>query len=323
MKDKLDIKKLIGNLILLFVIIGFVSGYSSVFGEANSLIGVTVITAALMFLNIDLGYKLGDSVVTTLVLFTLVGVITSVSSSTNLAIGFIINMLFIFVMMYITSKEIYTKAYLPFILLFVFLDGNPVSSDAYLTRIIGCFIGASIMSIVMYFSNKSKATNEDRVVDLVYDTIDFSSERFRFSIKMAVGVSIATLLGNVMGVEKFMWITVSVMSIIQPNIDDSKIRIRQRFLSTIIGFIAFVILFDILNLESYLPILTLIIGYIYTFIQTYEKKMIFVALNALISCMGVYDTYLSIWYRVGFLIMGIGISYIVSIVIDKIFEKLN
>ena len=46
-------KKIIGNTLIFVFMMGFIVGFNMIFGSENTLIGVTTITAVLMFLEKD------------------------------------------------------------------------------------------------------------------------------------------------------------------------------------------------------------------------------------------------------------------------------
>lgn len=316
---------MINKLILLIIIIAFVNMFSFLFGTENTLTGVTVITGALMFKDIDLGYNVKESVFITIGLFTFIGIVTYLTSQVGILIGILINLISVFMVIYITSENLQTKVFLPFILLYVFLDGTPIDETQAIMRVVASFIGGVIMALTLYISHYKKQISKKSIKeDLCKENIDFSSERFRFSVKMAIGISIAILIGRVLNTQKAMWITIAVMSLTQPQHEDSKQRMKERLISTILGAIAFVILFKVLVPQKYFTFVTLSLGYIYTFIYEYKIKMFFVAINALVASMFIFNTPTSIVLRIGFLAIGICVVYIISKgeeVISKIKEK--
>lgn len=312
MEKNITWKTLLEKLVLITIIILFVNMYSGIFGNENTLIGVTVITVALMFCKIDMGYKLKESIAISIILFTYITFIASLNNL-NIYLSLGLNLLSIFVVMYLSCEVIDTKAYLGFILQYVFMDGSSIATSALLNRVLAGFIGGLILAIVLWITRKSKEPNEKSVIDIFRNKTDFTSERFRFSIKMALGISMAIFIGRIIGTQKGMWISIAVMSITQPNFTESKQRFKDRFISTLIGAIMFVLLFKVLVKEPQHQVyIMLILGYIYTFIYKYRIKMIFVANNALVAAMVIFGTLQSITLRVAFLILGIGLVYLIS-----------
>lgn len=316
--DTITPKKMVINFFILLFIMAFIGAFTSIFGADNNLIGVTAITAILMFLGRDIGYRTKESVLITIFLFTFIGIITSVSRHLNLVFVFVISLVSIFIIMYLTFQpHIDFKLYLPFMLLYVFLDGNPVKGS-YAPRIIGCIVAGILIALTMYLTTKKKEEKSElSIKHLIEDKIDVHSDRFIFSIKMAIGISVAIIIGRLLNVEKMTWISIVTLSITQSNFSHSKTRIKQRFLSTLLGMLIFVILFEVLQLEKHLGIVTFILGYIYTFAKDYDVKMIFVAINDLISTMAIYHTPISILTRLILFTIGIIVAYTVSRIIEK------
>lgn len=278
MVKKINKKLLLDKFILISVILVFVNMYSKIFGSENILIGVTVITAVLMFKEMDLGYNLKQTILLVVGLFTYIGFIASLNSI-NMFLGFVINLVSIFFTIYFSTENIYTRAYLPFILMYVFMEGNSISESTLLTRVVASFIGGAIIGLTLYVTRKKKAVSDKNVLDIFKENIDVSNERIRFSVKMALGVSLAILIGRIIGAEKGMWISIAVMSLTQPQFEETKERMKKRILSTIIGFAIFIVLFKIIIPSEYIALASMALGYIYTFVEEYGIKMIFVTIK--------------------------------------------
>ncbi|MEG1001870.1 MAG: FUSC family protein [Clostridium sp.] len=304
-------KILFEKLVLILFIIGFVNVYVAIFGNENILIGVTVITGSLMFLKMDLGYNIKETVLLVIGLVTYIGFIASLNNI-NILLGFIINVISIFFIMYLTTENVETKAFLPFILMFVFVEGNSVNTSKLFIRLIASLVGGIIIALVLYLTRKNKEIKNKTIFDLFKDGFEIKDDRLRFSIKMAIGIGLAVLIGKIIGTEKGMWISIAVMSLTQPHYEETKNRMKKRLISTIIGFGIFILLFKIIVPYKYFSLLTIVLGYIYTFIEEYGIKMIFVTINALVASMSVFTTPTAMTLRLGFLLIGILLIYLIS-----------
>lgn len=320
MVKNINKKLLLDKFILISVILVFVNMYSKIFGSENILIGVTVITAVLMFKEMDLGYNLKQSILLVVGLFTYIGFIASLNSI-NMFLGFVINLVSIFFTIYFSTENIYTRAYLPFILMYVFMEGNSISQSTLLTRVIASFVGGAIIGLTLYVTRKKKAVSDKNVLDIFKENIDVNNERIRFSVKMALGVSLAILIGRIIGSEKGMWISIAVMSLTQPQFEETKERMKKRILSTIIGFAIFIVLFKIIIPSQYIALASMALGYIYTFIEEYGIKMIFVTINALVASMHLFTTPVAMQLRLEFLLIGAVLIYIISKIEIRILDN--
>lgn len=313
-KKNLKPKILISNLILIIGIVIFVTLYGSVFGSSNSLIGVCAITAMLMFVDVHLSLKLNEAIITTVLSFVLMGVSSQIASI-NPFLGFVINFISIFVVSYLVTNTMETKAYLPFILCYVFIEGTPITWSELPRRLIALFVGGGLIALVYYFSHRKKDDSDHMNISEMIKTMNKDTLQFNFSLRMALAVSIAMLLGSILGFQKSMWISITAMSITQPHFDDTKTRVKERFFGTLIGSAIFVLIFVYLVPQQFSSIVLLILSYIYTFIKEYKIKMIFITMSSLGAAMILFQPGVSVPMRIAFIIMGIGIALVVNKVI--------
>lgn len=313
-KKNLKPKILIGNLILIIGIVIFVTLYGAAFGSDNSLIGVCAITAMLMFVNVHLSLKLHEAIITTILSFVFMGVSTQIASI-NPFLGLIINFVSIFIVSYLVTNKMETKAYLPFMLCYVFIEGTPISWSEFPLRILALFTGGALIALVYYFSHRKKDDSDHMNIIEMVKTINKDTLQFNFSLRMALAVSLSMLLGSVLGFQKSMWISITAMSITQPHFDDTKVRVKERFFGTLIGAAIFVVIFVYLVPEQFSTIVLLILSYIYTFIKEYKIKMIFITMNALGAAMILFQPGVSVPMRIAFIVVGIGIALVVNKVI--------
>ncbi|MDZ4994513.1 FUSC family protein [Clostridium perfringens] len=318
-KKNLRPKILISNLILILGIVIFVILYGAVFGNSNSLIGVCAITAMLMFVNVHLSLKLNEAIITTVLSFVLMG-ITSQITSINPFLGLIINFISIFIISYLVTNTMETKAYLPFILCYVFIEGTPITWSELPRRLIALLVGGGLIALVYYFSHRKKDDSDHMTITEMIKTIDKNTLQFNFSLRMALSVSVAMFLGSVFGVQKSMWISITAMSITQPHFDDAKTRVKERFFGTLIGSAIFIVIFVYLVPEQFSTIVLLILSYIYTFIKEYKIKMVFITMSSLGAAMILFQPEVSVPMRIAFIVLGIGIALIVNKVI---YERLK
>lgn len=149
-------KKLIisNSLTFLFVVI-FVALFKSIFGSENTLIGVTTITALLMFLSKDLTISpIRNSI--RLVMFNLFIGVCSVLAVSNIYIGIIANFIALFVISYTLCYNLETPMYFPFTLQYLFLLASPVSIDQLPRRFIALIFGALFIILAQLITNKNR-----------------------------------------------------------------------------------------------------------------------------------------------------------------------
>lgn len=319
-EQEINAKVLIGKLILLIGIIVFISIFSGIFGSNNTLIGVVIITAILMFSSMNLSLEFKDAILGIIVFFSAMG-ITSYFVKYHPYIGIVIDFILVFLMTYIFSIDIKKKLYLPFILCYIFLQGSPATDSELPVRVISLFIGGALVAIIYYLTHRKAEEEDRRTIKDMLSNIDIHSLQTNFSLRMAIGITIAIFIGTIFNFTKGMWITSTVLSLTQPYYTDIKEKIGQRLVGTVIGAIIFVILFNFLIPRSLDSIVLLVIGYIYSFIKPYKIQMIFVTLNSLAAAMILFDSTISVPMRIFFVIIGIIIAVLVNGPICKMYEE--
>ena len=319
-EQEINAKVLIGKLILLIGIIVFISIFSSIFGSDNTLIGVVIITAILMFSSMNLSLEFKDAILGIIVFFSAMG-ITSYFVKYHPYIGIVVDFILVFLMTYIFSIDTKKKLYLPFILCYVFLQGSPATDSELPVRVISLFIGGALVAIIYYLTHRKAEEEDRRTIKNMLSNIDIHSLQTNFSLRMAIGITIAIFIGTIFNFTKGMWITSTVLSLTQPYYTDIKEKIGQRLVGTVIGAIIFVILFNFLIPRSLDSIVLLVIGYIYSFIKPYKIQMIFVTLNSLAAAMILFDSTISVPMRIFFVIIGIIIAVLVNGPICKMYEE--
>lgn len=319
-EQQINAKVLIGKLILLIGIIVFISIFSSIFGSNNTLIGVVTITAILMFSSMNLSLEFKDAILGIIVFFSAMG-ITSYFVKYHPYIGIVVDFILVFLMTYIFSIDTKKKLYLPFILCYIFLQGSPATDSELPIRIVSLFIGGALVAIIYYLTHRKAEEEDRRTIKDMLSNIDIHSLQTNFSLRMAIGITIAIFIGTIFNFTKGMWITSTVLSLTGPYYNDIKEKIGQRLVGTVIGAIIFIILFNFLIPKSLDSIVLLVIGYIYSFIKPYKIQMIFITLNSLGAAMILFDSTTSVPMRIFFVIIGIVIAVLVNEPICKIYEN--
>lgn len=309
LKD-VNLKTLISKLMLLFLILIFVMSFSTLFGSVNMLIGVAIITGILMFWNMDIGIRKAQAPLLIVTVFVAIGVFSYVSGL-NPVLGFIVHLVSIFLIMLLFSEKIEYKAFLPFMLCYVFAQGNPIADVELRSRLYGLLIGGTLTGIVYYYKHRKSDDPNYPTIWSIIRHLDVHSVRFDYAVKMAVGVSTGMLIGDLFHAQRGMWISLTILSILQPHLTHSKERVKHRLLGNIIGAVVFVILFVMLP-SQFSVIIALLLGYIYMFVVEYRIQMIFVTVNALKASLVLFDYPVSILMRLSFIVIGACIAVAIS-----------
>lgn len=305
-------KLIINNLKLTVFILIFVTMFGKLFTADNTLIGVGAITAFLMFKDIGFNAEKKLTIIMFFGLFLLS--IFATISIPNLFIQFIIDFMVIFLIILLCSDQMEMKAYVPFVLCYLFVKDTPAP---LIPRINALLFSAFICVLAYLFLNKYPSENK-KLKEIV--KVDVDSLRFQLIIKMALGISIALLIANILQLQKGMWISITVMSLTQPCYAETNERIRLRILGTVCGSFIFVLLFEYLIPDNLIVFVTLVMSYLYNFIRRYDMKMIFITISSLSSAMLLFDTYSGIFIRLLSVVCGGVIAYLINHMNVKIYH---
>ncbi|CEO20977.1 FUSC family protein [Paraclostridium sordellii] len=177
---KIDKKQIISTTIMFIVIVLAIVGFKSVFGDANTLVGVAGITAALSLLGTDYTINPIRNTIGFVLLEVLLGV-AAYLSSTNAVLGLIITFIVIFFILYSFTYNTKKPTYVAFTLGYLFMLYTPVSLDQLPLRLEGlAFCGLAIM-ILQFIANKDKLKKGSKVI--IKDSINIIDKEIVLMIK--------------------------------------------------------------------------------------------------------------------------------------------
>lgn len=157
--------------IMIILMLAFIIGFKSIFGNENILIGVTTITAVLMFINVDLTISPMKNLIKLIILNVITGVGAYLALS-NPWIGIPINFAMIFVINYILYFNLKESLYLPFALQYVFILSSPITLDRLPVRIAALLITPVAIMIVQIIFNRQKVFKKgNRIIENVCSKI--------------------------------------------------------------------------------------------------------------------------------------------------------
>lgn len=150
-------KTIISKTLLFIFILLFITLFINIFGEENTLIGVTTITAALMFLSNDLTLNPVKNTFK-LVLFNVFLGVASYIATTNMYIAIPINFGVMFIVGFTLCHNLKNPSYLPYTLQYVFMLSTPIGMDKFAMRMASLVFGAIVIMIVQFISNRGRIT---------------------------------------------------------------------------------------------------------------------------------------------------------------------
>ena len=155
-------KKLIISKTLLFLfIVLFISGFTSVFGKENSLIGVAIIIAMLTYLERDLTVHPWRNFFILLGINLLQGIFGHISAM-NLWLGIPLNFIAMFCVGYFFTYSVKKSLYIIFGFQYLFILTTPIPTSDLPLRLLALAPGAAMVMIVQLIANKEKLSRTGR-----------------------------------------------------------------------------------------------------------------------------------------------------------------
>lgn len=273
----------------------FVSIFTALFGDENGVAGVGVLLALLAFRQVNLGFETSQSVWVLIGIFGILAVGPHMANQVPPVVGFLINSICIFVMLVLGCHNVIYFNHATFVLTYLLLYGNDVSGPSYMRRVFGLMLGGIWVALCMYRNHRK--TECKRSLGDVLREFCLESTRSQWQIKLALGVCLSILAGELLGLPRSMWIGIAAMSVLQPFDTDRKTKMVYRFLGTLGGCAGFVLLIRILPESSY-GLLGILGGIGVGFCATYKWQTVFNAFGALGIAMSFFGSGGSVTLRV-------------------------
>lgn len=281
-KKSIKVLKLIGTKTLLFAfIILFIVGFSALFGSTATYTGVCIVTGLLMFLKLDIGIKHTQAPFVIFGLFVLTG-LSAFVAAINPWLGLLINFITVCAIMVLSGQRAEYRSFMPFLLCYIFTQSTPVYDIDFGMRMASLAAGGALVGIVYFIVHRKKPCPKVGVLDAIKNTASaYTSVKTKFFLRMAIGMTIAMFIGDMIGSARTLWLSLPILSLTQLKPHETAHRTAYRIFATIIGGLIYISVFDFIIPAEYLNIGLLVAGYIYTYINKYQFQQIFVVISAL------------------------------------------
>lgn len=150
-------KAVISNTILFIAIVGFILLFGMAFGQINIFIGITTVTAMLMFLARDLTSHPVMNTGKLMALNLLIGV-GAFFAAGHLWLAIPINFIVMFIISYFLMYNLRNPLYFPFSLQYLFLLAFPVGAEALPMRLLALLVGAVAIMALQFIVNRHKVS---------------------------------------------------------------------------------------------------------------------------------------------------------------------
>ncbi|WP_288060095.1 FUSC family protein [Thomasclavelia cocleata] len=282
--------------------VGFVYIFQLLFGVENILPGVAIGVGFTMLSINDFNLQPWTMFFITVFLYTLSGFVGQ-SALMPIIPAFIINFLFVILIILLINEPQILKSNISFLLCFVFAQSTSVSWNLFNIRLLSLFCGSLFVGacIIINWYRKGYGKNGRNLKEQILLCQKNKSYMFR----MAFGISIAMMIGMILKLKKPLWISIVVMSLTQLEFNETVERIKHRFIGTMVGVILFFIFFQLIIPSQYAIIVVMLLGYIGFFFPDYKYKQIINTISALNASLVLLDTKTAITNRIICLISGI------------------
>ncbi|CDM69020.1 putative membrane protein [Clostridium bornimense] len=132
-----------------------------------------------------------------------------------------------------------------------------------------------------------------------------NSIRFKFSMRMAITLTISLYIGEWLGFYKIIWAIITIMSIMQPYYEDTILRAKERIRGNILAIIFTATIINLIDVK-FITIAILIVSlYLLYGFKEYYKISLFAATASISIASLAQNINLLVFYRIIYVIIGV------------------
>lgn len=259
--------------------------FSLIFGNENSIAGVSVLLALLVLRQADFGIQTPHGLLCIMGIFSILMTGPHLSNLVSPFPGFIINFICILTLMFLGCHNVIMSNHSTFVLSYLILQGYDVNGHSLAMRTAGLFCGMILCMAVFYIKQKNRP-HKRKFEDLFHE-FDPRSLRNRWYFKLTVCVSTAMLLASLLGIPRVMWVGIACMSVCLPFQKDLEVRAKARGIYNIAGCLIFLVIYTVLP-ESLHPMIGIIGGIGVGYSAKYPWQTVFNTFGALSVASGAF-----------------------------------
>lgn len=147
--------------------------------------------------------------------------------------------------------------------------------------------------------------------------VDFSPVRAVYAVRVALLLSAAALLVHLFGLAHGKWLLFTIASVSLPYADDVPMKMKKRFLATMLGCLFSFILYALVPSTAGRTVIMLLSGYLSFYFKDYTQTFACSTVGALggavfMSAFGFKTVGIFVLIRVGYIVAGVLIAYVVN-----------
>lgn len=273
----------------------FVTIFSVLFGNDNSIAGVVVLLILLLVRQADFGINMRGSLFAVFLLFCILAAGPKLANLASPVGAFLVNSVCILFITILACHNIIMFNHFTFVLCYLLLYGYDVTGSTYRIRLAALFAGFLLCTAIFYFKHRKQSFKRG-FLHLLKE-FDPNSSRTQWQIRLSLSTASSMFIGSLFHFPRVMWIGIACMSIMVPLIKDCAYREKRRAPFNIIGCVLFICLYYILPKE-FMPFLGILGGIGVGFSASYSFQNIFNALGALMIATSVFGLYYAVLLRI-------------------------
>lgn len=296
----------------------FVTVYSLIFGNENSIVGVVVLLHVLVFKNAHFGIHVRESIWLLFLFFIIMAFGPHFANQLGPVIGVGINVLSLFMMIVFGCHipQMFNQSTL--VLSYLLLYGYDVSGIDYRMRILGLGVGC-LITVVIFYRNHGREKYEYQIKTIL-KSFDIHSSRTRWQLCQVICVPLVVCVAELNHLPRAMWAGIAAMSTILPLMSDMKYRVHRRIIGNISGIFCFIALYFLLppSIYAYIGIIG---GIGVGFSVKYGWQAVFNTFGALAIATEIYGLKNAVGLRVFQNVFGVMFAFLFCISFNWLMDK--
>lgn len=233
----------------------FVTVFSILFGNENSIVGVVVLLGIMVFHNADFGIHIRQSTILLALFFVIMTVCPHLAHQFSPIPGMLWNIAALAVLILFGCHNPFMFNQSTLVLGYLLLYGYDVTGKSYQMRLAGMAVGAVLTCLVFYRNHKNRSYKRN-LIDIIQE-FDIASSRTKWQLCQILCVPLVLCIAELCNMPRAMWAGIAAMSAILPFMEDMQYRVRKRIVGNIAGVICFTVLYFLLpsSIYTYIGIL--------------------------------------------------------------------
>ena len=172
----------------------FVTVFSILFGNENSIVGVVVLLCLMVFRNAGLGIHTGQSTMLLAMFFVIMVVCPHLANQLSPVLGMLLNIVALAVLIFFGCHNPFMFNQSTLVLGYLLLYGYDVTGTSYQMRLVGMILGAVLTCFVFYRNHKNR-TFKRNLKDLIQE-FDITSSRTKWQLCQIICVPIVLCIAE-------------------------------------------------------------------------------------------------------------------------------